>query len=136
MPVETPVRSDSEVELPIVIRGQEKKPGQRHRSLSVKWRWQLAVELSRTGHFPSHEDDWVQEAAQFLFLLPSETEAVGNLPFKFHRKGGIEQAVVEARLLAGNAITEVATRSDLDDVVVAAYTALFFDVSDDQQRKW
>ena len=39
-------------------------------------------------------------------------------------------------MLAREGITEVAQRSELDDVVVAAYAALFFDVNDSQQRSW
>jgi hypothetical protein len=118
----------------------------------LDWRWELARHILDTrGWFARRfADEWVRRALDYLkaycrCALMEDYLALGrNMPAP---DGALELLVngdfaltkwlVEARLLTGEPLPEVARKSDLAVEVVEAYEALFFQVADRlDDRAW
>jgi hypothetical protein len=110
----------------------------------VDHRWRLAVERvrNRPRRHPPPPDEWVDQAQRFVTAVvacreETERDAVaGEFPaieaaFRLRTSPNkMARAAVEARLLAGLSINEVAAACGLPPAVVNAYEQLFFTVTD------
>lgn len=108
----------------------------------LDWRWRRAQRLtSRPTIDPdamNAEDEWIRLAASMCHAnvnghdSPSSHGVAASVAaaFELHRAGGLECAVLQARLLAGESDEAIAAKSGIAPETVAAYEALHFNVRD------
>jgi hypothetical protein len=109
----------------------------------VDSRWRVAADRSlRAGYLPPppHDDPWVERCTAFLLALlacrgePDRQALADKEPdldaaVRLYTGGDkIARGTLEARVLAGQTIPQVASLCGLSADAVAAYAALFFDV--------
>jgi hypothetical protein len=114
----------------------------RYLARPVDARWQHINDLVDEGRGPAHEYDdvWIKRGWAYYKRLRASTgdpdrEQVTRdylefaAAYRLHSTGDkLERAIVEARLLAGQSIADVATAPGLTAEAVAAYEAVFFQV--------
>ena len=109
----------------------------------LAWRWELACLLIQQQRRIStrNDDAWVQAAVRFKRRLERSNgaAALGRLKssepglfaaYELFDSGGFPRWRVEAWLLTGLSMLELANRSGLPVAAVEAFEALFFNVSD------
>jgi hypothetical protein len=110
----------------------------------VDWRWHLAGFLADgaiSRDLIRRHDPWLERAVRFGATHGADGELAADLDdpisgaLRLHRGDPVAKLEVEARLLAGQSIAEVADRCGLDPETVEAYEALFFDVADHLGRE-
>ena len=104
--------------------------------LKRDWRWRRAEELV-LHELPlsrRHDDRWVARARRYL---AARSRAAGDrkevwkdvdAAAQIERRGGRRRLELQARILSGLSFAEISDRMGLDETVVRAYEALFFDV--------
>ena len=114
----------------------------------VDARWQRVVDLAGQGRRARHrfDDQWVKQGLRYLRRLNRchEDEARNRLAealpaidvaYRLRHGDPFSRAVVEARLLAGQSISEVASACEMTSEAVGAYEALFFSVLDRREAR-
>jgi hypothetical protein len=112
-------------------------------SRPLDWRWRRAQTLVASGHYyvRRRDDPKTGHAVHYLRALALCADGIPsahvdrNFPdlcraHRLHSNNGTAKLTVEARLLAGQAVAEVARLTGLTPGAVAAYEALFFNVLD------
>src|SRR5580658_5249358 len=106
----------------------------------VDWRWQAAREdFQRGKHALKSKDQVIAKARRFLIeqsrantdrerLRLSQRWPTLAATRAIHSNDGVERWQIEARLLAGTPVAEVARRTGIPVDLVKTYAALFFDV--------
>jgi hypothetical protein len=102
------------------------------------WRWQLAESIAKPR--PGRKPRWLKEYSDRYVLMavqhlqgtaPESTDReAADQARRLHRASGPRRWRLEARLLAGLSVEEVAAAEQLPPQVIEAFTALFFDVRD------
>lgn len=107
------------------------------------WRWERATDLldNRRNWSRHRDDDWTHRAMAYLRAmqhLPEQQRAEKlakidpdvHVAHQLNAQGGPRHLEIQARLLAGQTVPEVAARVALPEPTVAAFEALFFHVRD------
>ena len=109
----------------------------------LDWGLHMAGQLAKEadGQPPSHEEPWIEEAARYLYaalhsdqnfiLSPNQKHFLQALDLP--GRGALVRAALQARLLAGQTIEEIASKCTIDRLTIAAYATLLFDVSEPQR---
>jgi hypothetical protein len=94
---------------------------------------------------PHHDDPWINDLAQLCYLGRLRNKAFVQTPrhrairdaVLLKESGTLSAEVLEARLLAGLSLDWIADHSSIRLDVIAAYAAVFFDVSlPDPTQRW
>jgi hypothetical protein len=105
-------------------------------SKSPEWRLEWAIILNSKKRIPPTNDLWVDQAAAFL----RHQRRSGNTPrlqekfgcvcaaFAIYEDDGITRDEIEARLLAGQALEDIAVKTALAIDTLTAYVAIFYDI--------
>ena len=109
----------------------------------LDWRFRVAGQLAEEadGQPPSHENVWIEEAARYLYaalhgdrdFTPSSRQRHFVKALDLCKRGALVRAILQARLLAGQTIEEIANKCTIDRLTIAAYATLLFDVSEPQR---
>jgi hypothetical protein len=114
---------------------------------SLDWRLRYAYQLAQeadTG-LPSHEDPWIEEAAQLIhtgFLgnrshRPTPRQWHFKQALDLHGSGSLVEKVLQARLLSQHEPQEIAAKCHIHPQTIEAYASLLFDVrGQDGVRRW
>lgn len=109
---------------------------------SLSWRWERATDLLDNGRYWSRcrDDDWTLRAMAYIRTMrrvpPGRPENLARVDpevyaaHQLYDQRGPRRLEIEARLLAGQTVPEVAARVALPEPTVAAFEALFFHVRD------